>query len=393
MSRKKAPKGVSVPKGEVSWYYRWHFKRPDGSKADRKRALCHKDEPMSTVWQEWRKLQKELVNQEDKLILDDLWKMWKDSAEFKRLSIATRTNYGYEIAPLRKHFGEKPLDAYTLPDAKQYLELRQKDGNGLTSSAFGSRTMALKERKLLQRLFDWGAALGYCQQLVCTSLKVPKNPPKTEIIEDWQFEGLRRHLSEIGDLYCVGAYLLIARMGDMRSLTPEQLEPKGIKITQEKVSGVTQYKEYNEDVDEWLERALSRYNRIKERCLKEGRSAPTTLLCKPDGGKYTYWGVESQFTRAKRKLEASLGMDMKFGFTFHTIKHTTITNFVPAERGATKQQASGHKSEQVLRIYDHEVPVVPSNVLPRKQQLITRTQSDIVRTAIANANSSKLGIN
>jgi len=67
MSRKKAPKGVSVPKGEVSWYYRWHFKRPDGSKADRMRALCHKDEPMSTVWQEWRKLQKELVNQEEKV--------------------------------------------------------------------------------------------------------------------------------------------------------------------------------------------------------------------------------------------------------------------------------------------------------------------------------------
>ena len=393
MSRKKAPKGVSVPKGEVSWYYRWHFKRPDGSKAYRKRALCHKDEPMSAVWQEWRKLQKELVNQEEKLVLDDLWQMWKDSAEFSDRSKATCTNESYEIAPLIKHFGEKPLDAYKLPDVKQYLELRQKDGNGLTAKGKGSRAMALKERKLLQRLFNWGAALGYCQQLVCTSLKVPKNPAKTEIIEDWQFEGLRRHLSEIGDLYCVGAYLLMARMGDMRSLTPEQLEPKGIKITQEKVSGVTQYKEYNEDVDEWLERALSRYNRIKERCLKEGRSAPTTLLCKPDGGKYTYWGVESQFSRAKEKLEASLGMEMKFGFTFHTIKHTTITNFVPAERGSTKQQASGHKSEQVLRIYDHEVPVVPSNVLPRKQQLITRTQSDIVRTAIANANSSKLGIN
>ena len=128
MSRKKAPKGVSVPKGEVSWYYRWHFKRPDGSKAYRMRALCHKDEPMSTVWQEWRKLQKDLVNQEEKLVLDDLWQMWKDSAELSDRSKATCTNESYEIAPVIKHFGEKPLDAYKLPDANNISNCAKRTG-------------------------------------------------------------------------------------------------------------------------------------------------------------------------------------------------------------------------------------------------------------------------
>ena len=124
---------------------------------------------------------------------------------------------------------------------------------------------------------------------------------------------------------------------------------------------------------------------IKQRLADKGKPPPNTLLCKRDGGKYEYDGVRSMFERAKEKLEKELGLSIgAISYTFHAIKHTSITNF--AGNKQDKQQFSGHKSLDVFNIYDHSIQTTPSNVKLKEKEVEITAKSEFLRKKLDSQN-------
>ena len=358
MKMKDLPEGVYVDSKGISYHHREFG------------VLSRTDEP---DWKMWKALD-DFQNQRKKTTLQDLWDAYSDSAEYKVTSPDNQTNRTYEIAPLIRHFKQRPVDAIKLEDVTKYIRKREKE----------APSMALNERKFLQQLCNFGAQLGMCEQKITNSIKVVEGKKKQKVILDWHFERLLQHASPIGGLYMVGAFLFAARMQDLRAMRPEQLGPTGVMIQQLK-TGVTQNKEWNDDVEAWAIEATKRYEGIKQRLAEQGKPPPNTLLCKTDGGIYGYQAVRSMFKRAKEKLEKELGLSIgTISYTFHAIKHTSITNFVGNKED--KQQFSGHKSRDVLNMYDHSIQTTPSNVKLKKKEVEITAKSDFLRKKLDSQN-------
>jgi len=355
----KLPEKVYVDSKSISYHHRDYG------------VLSRCDEP---DWKFW-KAYEEAESQTKAVTISDLWMRYIKSAEFKKTSRANQQNRKYEIAPLIEHFKLRPVDSISLADVTCYLRERELE----------APTMALKERKFLQQLCDFGAQLGMCEQKITKSIKVVKTAPKTRVIKDWEFDRLRANASTIGELFMVGAYLFGARMQDMRAMNKNQLREQGVYIMQLK-TGKSQIKEYNADVEKWAFAALERHNAIEKKLLKAGKPAPNFLLCKPDGSEYTYHAVHSMFQRAKDKTAKDLNVKMgELDFTFHTIKHTSITNFA-----GEKQRFSGHKSKQVLDVYDHSVESTPSNTELAEKDVVITAKSDLLKRTIRQNINTRL---
>jgi len=341
--KKDLPQGVYIDSKGISYHHRDFG------------VLSRTDEPS---WKMWKALE-EKGNHGNETTIQVLWDSYRKSAGFKATGTANQKNRGFEVMPLIDEFGNKPVDSITLADVTIYLRKRELE----------APAMAYKERKFLQQLCDFGAQLGMCEQKILKSIKIVKTKAKNKVMDAWIFERFKHHAPLIGRLFMEGAYLFAARGQDCRAMKPSALVAEGIFIKQLK-TGTPQIKEWNPDVEAWAEAALSRYEAIKVELALKGKPPPVTLLCKPDGGKYEYSGVRSMFIRAKHKVEKELGLNLgDLDFTFHCIKHTSITNFV-----GEKQKFSGHKSKQVLDLYDHSVAVTPSNVkLVNHEKEITAT--------------------
>jgi integrase len=353
----KLPERVYVDSKSISYHHRDYG------------VLSRCDEP---DWKFW-KAYEEAESQTAAVTISDLWERYIKSAQYKKTSKANQQNRKYEIAPLIGQFKLRPVDSISLADVACYLRERELE----------APTMALKERKFLQQLCDFGAQLGMCEQKITKSIKIVKLAPKKRVIKDWEFDRLRANASTIGELFMVGAYLFGARMQDMRAMTKNQLQPTGVYIMQLKTEK-SQIKEYNTDVEKWAFAALNHHNLIEKKLLEAGKPAPKFLLCKRDGSGYDYQGVYSMFQRAKHKTAKDLNIKMgELDFTFHTIKHTSITNFA-----GEKQRFSGHKSKQVLEIYDHSVESTPSNTeLAEKAVVITAKNDLLKQTIMQNINT------
>jgi len=351
IKKRDLPEGVYIDSKRISYHHRDYGQ------------LSRIDEP---DWKMWKAFE-ELGNGQKQTTIQDLWENYIKSASFKVTSSSNQKNRTFEIAPLIRHFKQRPVDSISLHDVTNYIRKRELE----------APVMAMKERKFLQQLCDFGAQSGLCEQKITKSIKVVKTPPKSRVINDWEFERLRHHTSQIGELFMVGAYLFGARMQDMRVMEEEQIVSQGVFIKQLK-TGVAQIKEWNSDVEKWAVTAIERYEGIKEDLAMKGKPKPKTLLCKPNGEKYGYQAVRSMFKRSKEKLEQELGLSVgDLDFTFHTIKHTSITNFA-----GEKQRFSGHKSKQVLDIYDHSVATTPSNTKLVKKQLEITAESELLKRTI-----------
>lgn len=383
MNINKARKNTGVTPHGGSFRYRKTIKLANGVESKRSRTICSIDEPEHVFYKSLARAKKEIEADQDKLILNDLWVLWQNKPSYSKRSQGTITNERMAFNVLNNYFAEKPIDDIRLVDVSQFVNLRLSKNNGLTDhKKSASPEGARKEKGLLTRLFDWGAQLGYCHQIDTRRIETPKQPPRDMVIEDWQFDALINEANEICRLFIVGAYLLGARQGDMRKLLISDCQSKGIYIQQAK-TGIKQIKSYNSDVEEWLATALTRYNQIKADCEKKGNAIPMTLLCKSNGTAYSKSGIISMFNRLKETVEKKTGMESKLRFTFHTIKHTSITNFSTKATGSSKQDFSGHKSKAMLAVYDHEVPVAPSNTLPKvKQEDDISAKNELIRDTI-----------
>ena len=363
-----------VTKDGKSYRYRYEVKLALGMVSKRSRVLCKVTEPYAVIMEHYNRVLNE-VDSETKFNLDDLYNLYKTKPGYEDREEESIKAEVTNAEVLSKHFGNMPIDEIKLQDVVLFVRRRCTPDNGLTKAKkTDSPSQAKKEKNLLSRIFDYGAQMGICGQIDTSRIAIPKVKPRTRVIETWEFNALRESMPEIVELFTRGSYLLCARQKDMRKLSEKQLEREGIFIKQSK-TGQAQIKEFNPALKDWCEQVLKRYRRIKLKCIEKGKPVPTVLLCKEDGSMYSASGVKTQMSRAWKKLKVTHGVedgvDLRNRITFHTYKRTSITYFKKDGRRATKeekQEMSGHKTRSMLDIYDMEVPVVPSNVLPTEEK-------------------------
>lgn len=81
------------------------------------------------------------------------------------------------------------------------------------------------------------------------------------------------------------------------------------------------------------------------------------LFVSEDGERLTEDGWQTAWGRMMRNAvkDGILGQDERFGL--HSLKHRGVT-----DTKGNKKVASGHKTDAMLHVYDHSIPVVePSN--------------------------------
>ena len=367
-------------------YYALHYrvKLDSGSLSTfREKRLCKTDVSIADLTAAFNKATEE-TQTEVGLTFSDLWEQYKrlnpsfrlnDKGEPRRRK--TKEEDDKQAQRLATFFGNKPITEIKLKDITHYVDNRVANIEDRTVDPSryenwedaASPTSAKKEKGLFSRIMFFGARRELCDQVPTDKLKVivPKREKGIFDFETW--DKFLTLLHEIGYLYVVGAYLLAARRMDMIQLDVDDVKPNGIYIQQSKTDK-KQIKGINADIEQWLNRALARWNRIRAVCERKGRPAPKALLCKENGERYgeNGSGVASMFRRAKELWPSVSDQPWPEGLTYHSLKHTSITEFDEEATGVSKQKFSGHKSSEMADHYDHSIDVVPSNTMlkPKK---------------------------
>lgn len=373
--------------------YEYRVQLEDGTLSNlRTKRLCKKDVSEAELGDIFYSVLKQ-VESESGLTWNDLWERYKKlNPRFNSRSKETIILENQNAEVLGKFFGSKSITEFELKDIADFVDLRMSDNNGLTDYQKGSPYQARREKVLFTRVIDWGAQRGLCKQIITTNLHVDLPKVEKNVFSYEQFQQFLVCLQDVGVLFVVGAYLLGARRRDMIQLSVNDLRPNGIFICQSK-TGKKQIKQFNPDLTAWLEDALKRHNRIKAQCKAKGRPEPTALLCKENGEAYAAngTGVESMFRRAKELYPAMNNDAILEGLTFHSLKHTSITNFNESEHGVSKQDFSGHSTKEMTDHYNHSIDVVPSNTMIKpKEEVKIQTDSDLIRSAIEGATHLRL---
>lgn len=382
---------VRIHDGHYALVYRVQLE--DGTLSNvRTKRLCKTDVSDNQLSRFYLAAVKE-TERESGLTWTDLWERYKKlNPRFNSRSKETIDLENGNAEVLGKFFQSKSITEFELKDIADFVDLRMSDNNGLTEYKKGSPYQAQNEKVLFTRVMDWGAQRGLCKQIITTNLHVTVPKKEKAIFNYEQFQQFLVCLKDVGVLFVVGAYLLGARRRDMIQLSVSDLRPNGIFICQSK-TGKKQIKQFNPDLTAWLEDALKRHNRIKAWCKAKGRPEPTALLCKENGESYASngTGVESMFRRAKELYPALNNDAILEGLTFHSLKHTSITNFNESEHGVSKQDFSGHTTKEMTEHYNHSIDVVPSNTMIKpKEEVKIETDSDLIRSAIEGATHLRL---
>ena len=161
------------------------------------------------------------------------------------------------------------------------------------------------------------------------------------------------------------AYNLRLRGIDMTDLTDAHALDEGIRCDRRKGS-LTNITEWNEDLRRaWATLVAYRAMRWAAHGRPEPAQASSRFLLVDEKGTQLARNALSLAIGRLKKLAREAGV-LKPGdkFSLHGLKHLGVTD-TPGNR-ADKRQASGHKTDAMLDVYDHEVPVVKPPSRKRK---------------------------
>lgn len=314
----------------------------------------------------------------DRETLRALAQAFADSAQFRELAKATRTDYAYCATVVLEHptklgkpFGDLPTRQLSRPLIQLLIDSL---ANGTKRTAAGERiatpSKAAHVQRYLRRLFEWGINRGFATENPAAGIELPterkqRTMPESDVMERLiQFAraraGGRGQADSVAPYLAPAleiAYLCRLRGIELLDLSDASLLPTGLACVRRKGS--------RENVTAWSPRlraaceALSAYRAA--RWAKRGTPTPISPAARPllvaiDGHALSKSALDSAWQRliALAISKGVLTQAQRFGL--HGLKRRGITD----TEGTTgdKQLASGHRSEAMVQIYDQSVPLV-----------------------------------
>jgi integrase len=183
-------------------------------------------------------------------------------------------------------------------------------------------------------MFSYAMRWGMLDRNPC--IGVAKHPEKgrDRYITDQEFKVVKEIASDFIEVVMDFAYITALRKGDILSLKLEQINEKGIWITQSK-TGAKQLYEWTDGLKDVVSRAKALKRPIRG----------SYLFCTRKGEPYSDSGFKAMWNRVQVKWAESGGVR----FTFHDIRAKALTD---AKRlGMDAQSLAGHATSAMTEHY------------------------------------------
>lgn len=328
-------------------------------------------------------------------VLRGLTEAFEGSDKFKTFSQNTKDDYTYcrEVVtefklPNGTRVGDLVTKRITQPVVQGLIDALASgtERDTATGELIPTPSKAAHVQRYLRRLFRWGMNRGFNDINPADGVELPTERKRRRLPDSGALQRLitfaRAKAGDRGQKGSVAPYLwAVIQIGyrcrlrpiEVRTLTDAHETPVGIMTNRRKGSrdNVTEWSpELREAWDCLAARRKAIWNGTdpdgedqarKRKKARAARAVPIRpedrfLLVNRDGERVE----KSTFNSAWRRLiaraieEGVMAEDHRFGP--HDLKRRGITD-TPGTRGE-KQQASGHKNESMLDVYDYSVPVV-----------------------------------
>lgn len=330
----KLPTYVYLTKG------RYVYRPYEKGKLGREVRLCDADATMVELWSAYEEIQG--VTRDN---FKWLGQLYLDSSDFRSKAESTRGEYlrmfGRIVARRMQSgrlFGDLPLEAISVVVIRKYMD-RYGPGREMAAN---------RELSFMAGLFAWGYERGKCKTNPCRGVKKFKETPRSHYATDEDYK-------LVYDLACKFprrpylpiameiAYLCRARRIEVVNLRESDISSEGLLIRRRKGSKT--------QVVGWTPRL---------------RAAVDAALALPGIARIDpkhRWLIHDKqgdrihhetLGRAWQELMArAVKQGLKHRFTFHDLKRKSVTDFE-----GDKLKASGHRSPQMLEVYDVSIEVV-----------------------------------
>jgi len=312
---------------------------------------------------------------------------FEDSTEFAEKSASTRRDYKY-CANVAREFktdrGKGPtldklhVDRLSLPAIQAVIEALAK-GRGESAPGAGDAVPARPSKanhllRYFRVLFGWGMRHGHCKTNPAEGTKQVKERKRHGMPTLDVYEAVLKFARERGALlaHTKGSsppylwplleikYLCRMRSIEVVQMTDAHASEQGLYISRAKGS--------NDNIVKWTPRlkaawdaALAVRAQTLARPSNKGRPIPIRpeqrfVFLSESGTPLTRAGLDNAW---QDLIHAAMDADViarEQRFTLHGLKHRGITD--TKGKKADKKEASGHKTEAMLDLYDHEVAIV-----------------------------------
>jgi integrase len=303
--------------------------------------------------------------------LRHLAQQFHESKQFADLSDKSRADYEYcrgvvlEFKAKAGPFGNLPAARLTPPVVQVLIDELAKTGP----------SKAVHALRWLRRLFSWGLPRGKCLTNPAEGVEQPKQRNRRRLPAPATMAAVIAYAAACGRLaaHTKGscppylwaaldiAYLCRLRGIEVVTLTDANALEEGVMTNRRKGS--------RDNIVRWTPRLRAAWDELKRiraaAWARRGRATPLRAEVRPlvvseDGGALAKSALDSAWNRFIRgAIEAGV-LPEEERFAPHDLKRRGVTD----TRGtrADKQEASGHKNESMMEVYDLSVPIVnPSN--------------------------------
>lgn len=347
----------------------WYTLHRDEAGRQRRQNIANSSATLSELHQVM-----EVRNGIDRESLNYLCKQYHDSSRFKRLTPGTQADYLYSRdvlvnipTKLNKPLGELAVRKFTPALIQRIID---------SIADQGTPSKAAHALRYLRLVMQWGRNRGYLDSNPAQGIEAPVERKQRRLpgpavmkrlvdrarelgkLKRGQKGAVPPHLSYVMEL----AYLCRLRGIEVVTLTDINELPEGVLTNRRKGS--------RDNVVRWTPRLREAWEAAKQRRAQVWAARGTAIPLHPErrfiitaehGGALSKSGLDTAWWRfiTNAIKEGVILPEQRFGL--HDLKRRGITD-TPGTR-ADKQEASGHRDESMLDIYDLSVPSVPASAL------------------------------
>lgn len=308
----------------------------------------------------------------DTTSLDYLFSQFHGSDQFKQLSPKTHEDYEYCRSVLSQFptkldrpLGKLAVRRFTAPMIQRIIDKLAESGPSKAAHCL----------RYLRRVMQWGRNRGYVDDNPARGLEAPKERKQRRLPDPIIMNGLIQRAQELGQLQrgqkgaCPPYLWIVMELGylcrlrgiETITLTDANELPEGVLTNRRKGS--------RDNIVAWTPRLRSSWNTAKAVRAGIWEKRKTAVNLQPErrpiivgaGGRaLSKSGLDSAWQRFITAAieDGVLTQEQRFGL--HDFKRRGITDTKGTR--ADKQEASGHRDESMLDVYDLSVPTVRPSV-------------------------------
>lgn len=320
----------------------------------RSRKLCSSKATLAQIWNAFENTKKQTQTQVTFLTLS---LEYQQSKYWKAYSQTTRDDYlgchrwiCKTRTSTKELLGDLPISVWTKPFARKYFDHRE----------LKAPSRANHEIAYVKAVCKWAMEYGKIKENFAEDLRKSKEEPVQRNPSDKDYEALLKVARESVYDYMAPAmelaYLCKMRLIEVFELTDAHCTAEGLLVERHKGSRDT-IVEWNDRLSDAVDILVSRRDEIfakRKKSLPANSEERFLFYSKKTGRRIEKSSFKTAMARIKKMAKEQNPEFVEF--CFHDLKRKGVSDTKGSAED--KLKASGHRSPQMLKIYDKEIAVV-----------------------------------